>query len=52
MTPKERYNANVIWRLRKRNLKIRKQNAANLLECPPSESPLSNSELFYINNQN
>ncbi|CAH0401888.1 unnamed protein product [Chilo suppressalis] len=41
LTPKEKYNANLIWRLRKRDLKKRKQNTERLLQYTPPESPSS-----------
>ncbi|CAG9795139.1 unnamed protein product [Diatraea saccharalis] len=39
LTPKERYNANVIWKLRKRQLKARKKAAEGLLQQTPPDSP-------------
>lgn len=39
LTPKEKYNAIVIWRLRKKNLREKKQNLNRVLDItPPSSS--------------
>ncbi|CAG9789875.1 unnamed protein product [Diatraea saccharalis] len=42
LTPKERYNANVIWKLRKRQLKARKKAAE--VRCSPRLTPRSGKE--------
>ncbi|XP_073946954.1 uncharacterized protein [Choristoneura fumiferana] len=39
LTPKERYNARVIWKLRKKNVKQRKQNLNRVLDITPPSSP-------------
>ncbi|CAG9790675.1 unnamed protein product [Diatraea saccharalis] len=46
LTPKERYNANVIWKLRKRQLKARKKAAEGLLQQTPPDSPTFDLNTF------
>ncbi|XP_028175908.1 uncharacterized protein LOC114364103 [Ostrinia furnacalis] len=40
LTPKEKYNARVIWKLRKRNLRQKKKNLQRVLEVTPPSSPI------------
>lgn len=39
LTPKEKYNARVIWRLRKKNLREKKKNLKRILDVTPPSSP-------------
>lgn len=40
LTPKEKFNARVIWKLRKRNLRRNKKNLKSVLDYTPPSSPL------------
>lgn len=49
LTPKEKYNANLIWRLRKRELKKKKQMVERVIQNTPPSSPRTDSRLRGLN---
>ncbi|XP_063384370.1 uncharacterized protein LOC134670473 [Cydia fagiglandana] len=51
LTPKEHYNAKIIWKLRKKNLRQNKKNLSRVLEVTPPSSPVTAQDILENNPQ-